>query len=170
MTPTPPTATNPTTGSKIRKAFGMSADSVNFWANWFLVAALVIGVVSTYLVVVSGNAKEANLKSELRDKDDALEKYKLETGEKISEANARQKEAELKLEQLRRLSGPRNINFDIFKKELEGKPKAHVQIWYLPDVSDGYQARSYIRSRGEGEATPDSRKWCTTLALLWPAR
>jgi hypothetical protein len=47
-------------------------------------------------------------------------------------------EAQLKLEQLRKLAEPRNINFDVFRKELEGKPKARVQIWYLPDSSDGY--------------------------------
>src|SRR4051812_29984434 len=51
----------------------------------------------------------------------------------IAESNARQKEAELKLEQLRSLSGPRDIKFDAFKKELEGKPKLPVAIWYLPD-------------------------------------
>jgi len=63
----------------------------------------------------------------------------------IAEANARQKEAELKLEQLRKLAGPRGINFDIFKKELEGKPKAPVAIWYLPDSSDGYWFASRLQ-------------------------
>jgi hypothetical protein len=61
-----------------------------------------------------------------------------ESGTKIAEANARQKEAELKLEQLRKLAGPRGINSDTLKKELAGKPKAPVFIWYLPDSSDGY--------------------------------
>ena len=58
----------------------------------------------------------------------------------IASANAREREAELKLEQLRNLAGPRDINFDIFRREIEGKPKAHVQIWYLPDSSDGRPA------------------------------
>jgi hypothetical protein len=57
---------------------------------------------------------------------------------KTAEANARAKEADLKLEQLRRLAGPRSLNHDVFLKELEGKPKAHVAIWYLPDTSDGW--------------------------------
>lgn len=61
-----------------------------------------------------------------------------ESNEKIAESNARQAEAELKLEQLRKLSGPRGVDFDVLKKELEGKPKARVAIWYLPDSSDGY--------------------------------
>lgn len=57
---------------------------------------------------------------------------------KIAEATARQTEAELKLEQLRKFAGPRSINVEAFMKALEGKPKGHVQIWYLPDLSDGW--------------------------------
>jgi hypothetical protein len=61
-----------------------------------------------------------------------------ESNTKIAEANARQSEAELKLAQLRKLAGPRSINFDVLKKELEGKPKAPVVIWYVPESSDGF--------------------------------
>lgn len=43
----------------------MSADNVFFWANWVLVGALIIGVVSTYAIVVSGNIKEAALRREV---------------------------------------------------------------------------------------------------------
>ena len=55
----------------------MSADDVSWWANWILVGALMVGVAATYAIVVSGNIKEANLKRELKEKDDALETYKL---------------------------------------------------------------------------------------------
>ena len=68
--------------------------------------------------------------------EEALDRYKLDTGKQIAEANARQKEAELKLAKLRKLASPRSIDVETFVKTLEGKPKAHVQIWYLPDVSD----------------------------------
>jgi hypothetical protein len=63
----------------------------------------------------------------------------------IAEANARQSEAELKLGQLRALAGPRDIKFEEFKKALEGKPKAPVSIWYLPDSSDGYWFASRLQ-------------------------
>jgi hypothetical protein len=63
----------------------------------------------------------------------------------IAEANAREKEAEVRLEQLRALSGPRDFNFDIFRDEIADKPKAHVQIWYLPDSSDGFWFASRLR-------------------------
>jgi hypothetical protein len=59
--------------------------------------------------------------------------------QRTAEFGTRTKEAELKLEQLRRLAGPRSLNHDILVKELEGKPKPHaVEIWYLADASDGW--------------------------------
>ena len=46
--------------------------------------------------------------------------------------------AELQVATLQKLAGPRMINAEAFRKALEGKPKAHVAIWYLPDTSDGW--------------------------------
>ncbi len=66
----------------------MSADDVSWWANWILVGALLIGVAATYAIVVSGNIKEANLKRELKEKDDALEKYKLTVEGKVADAKS----------------------------------------------------------------------------------
>ncbi len=70
-----------------------------------------------------------------------------EAGDGITaEAKARQREAELKLEQLRELAGPRSIDHVVFAKELEGKPKPqHVQIWYLPDSTDGWTFSFHLR-------------------------
>ena len=42
------------------------AEFVSFWANWTLVAALVLGVVATYAIVISGNAKERHWADEKR--------------------------------------------------------------------------------------------------------
>jgi hypothetical protein len=66
----------------------MSADDVSWWANWILVGALLVGVAATYAIVVSGNIKEANLKRELKEKDDALEKYKLTVEGKVADAKS----------------------------------------------------------------------------------
>lgn len=41
------------------------AELVSSWANWALVGALVVGVLATYAIVVSGNVKEAAMKGEL---------------------------------------------------------------------------------------------------------
>lgn len=41
------------------------AEFISFWANWVLIGALVIGVVATYGIVVSGNVKETAAKLEV---------------------------------------------------------------------------------------------------------
>ena len=64
----------------------------------------------------------------------------------IAESNARQKEAELKIEELRKIAGPRSINHGVFARELEGKPKSRVQVWYLPEISDGFWLATQIVS------------------------
>jgi hypothetical protein len=47
-------------------------------------------------------------------------------------------EAALKLEELRRVSEPRRINVELFKKELGNTPQPdRVDIWYVPELSDG---------------------------------
>lgn len=108
--------------NQVRRMLGLSLHS---WENAMVISLIIAGLfaliagVSTWAVV------------------------RLQRVE-IAEANARQSEAELKLAQLRQLAGPRSLNFDTFKKELEGKPKARVAIWYLPDVSDAYSFASRL--------------------------
>jgi hypothetical protein len=77
-----------TNGRNIKGVRQMSADDVSWWANWILVGALLVGVAATYAIVVSGNIKEANLKSELKEKDDALETYKLTVDGKVADAKS----------------------------------------------------------------------------------
>jgi len=98
----------------------MSADGVFTLATWIGVVALGIGVVCACAIAISGKIR-----------DDRLTLALAESAQKTADA-------ELKLAQLRKLAGPRGINLDTFKKELEGKPKHSVQIWYLPDLSDGW--------------------------------
>lgn len=129
-----PTIEKTTPSKKVKRMWGLALDSWNSIMLGSLgVAALVAVViaVSTRAVIVLQKAEE------LQTKDD-FDRYKVEAGERIAASEARTKEAELKLEQLRKLAGPRDINLDVFKAELEGKPKAPVVIWYLPDSSDGY--------------------------------
>jgi HAMP domain-containing protein len=122
-----------------------------YWLSWMsllrnIAAALL--VVGAALAFAEGWISEPWRKTvdDARTIEIARLSTSLETARaEIAAANAREKEAELKLEQLRNLAGPRDINFDVFHKELEGKPKAHVQIWYLPDSSDGYWFASRLR-------------------------
>jgi len=43
----------------------MTADSVNVWANGFLIVSLIVGVVATFAIVLSGNIKEKEFKKEI---------------------------------------------------------------------------------------------------------
>jgi hypothetical protein len=104
------------TSKEVRRMLGLS---LHGWENFMVVSLIIAG----FFALIAGVTTWAVI---------SLQRIE------IAESNARQKEAELKLEQLRKLSGPRDINFDTFQKELQGKPKAPVVIWYLPDSSDGY--------------------------------
>jgi hypothetical protein len=115
------------------------------WENAMVVFLIIAG----FFALVAGVATWAVVRLqrlEIVKSEQEFEKYKLDTRKEISDANARQKEAELKLAQLRKLAGPREINFDRLKEELEGKPKAPVAIWYVPEVSDGYWFASRLFS------------------------
>jgi len=103
------------------------------WANVALVAALAVGVVATYLIVSTTNVKEHHWRE-----------FRQQSDERIAEQTRKAREAELKLEQLRRTAAPRSLNSDIFAETLKGAPKAHAQIWYLPDTSDGLSFSSEI--------------------------
>jgi hypothetical protein len=111
--------------------------SLDSWNN-LIVAFLALGAFSAVAVGVATYVAFQLQKTDAQETAAAFDRFKIDTGKKIADANARQKEAELKLAQLRKLSGPRDIDFDVFKDEIEGKLKAPVAIWYLPDTSDGY--------------------------------
>lgn len=133
-------------------------------ANWFFIGSLVVGVVSTILIVWMSGVKETywekdrtesaeriaivaaqgdKARAELGSAQTDIAKAKTQTAalerdtakarQAIVEANARTKEAELKLEQLRKDLGPRHLQRDIFLKEMLGQPSAQVEILYLQD-------------------------------------
>lgn len=119
------------------------AEDIFWYANWVLVGALVVGVLATYAIVVSGDAKERHLKHELSEKDLAFNKYKIEAAERVAtletsaaEAGARQKEAELALQRVRRVLNSRTIPAPEFLELLEPQPKGDVEILYLRDDSE----------------------------------
>jgi hypothetical protein len=61
-----------------------------------------------------------------------------------AQAHERAAEAELKLEQLRKQLGPRQLNPETFRKAMEGKPKARVKILYVRDDPDSYDLAGQI--------------------------
>jgi len=85
--------------------FGFGLDS---WNN-VMVWALGIGAAAALVVVLSQWVIIKLQKYEAEEQAALFERFKLETSKQIAEANARQKEAELKLEQLRAKLAPRLI-------------------------------------------------------------
>src|ERR1700726_3955452 len=43
------------------------AEFISFWSNWILIGALIVGVVATYGIVVSGNVKESAANTKIAD-------------------------------------------------------------------------------------------------------
>ena len=111
----------------------MSSDNIFYWGNWALLGALILGVIATFAIVVSGNDRDRALKQELKDKD-----------ESIAKANARTKEAELKLEELRREVGPRRVNRQVFLNAIKGDVKGQVEILYLRDDPECFDVAQQI--------------------------
>jgi len=92
--------------------------------------AAVAVVVTTASVVVLQREENTRTKQE-------FEAYKLETGLKLAEAQARQREAELKLYEVReQLGRPRTVNEEEFKKAVANVPRRKVVISYTEDDPD----------------------------------
>lgn len=64
---------------------------------------------------------------------------------KSAEANEKAKVAELKLEQLRRDVGPRQLNRAGFLSALAGQPSAPVEIFYLRDDPECFELAQQVR-------------------------
>lgn len=116
-----------------------------WWDFWLIISVIAAALVATAVGVTTAGSIISHKREAMR-AEEALDRYKIETGKQLAEANARQKEAELKLAQLRKLAGPREIDIDKLKDGLQGQPKAPVVIWYVPEVSDGYWFASRLFS------------------------
>lgn len=85
-----------------------TAEWLSFWSNWILIGALILGVLATYGVVVSGNVKEAALKRD------------------IAASNKRAASAELETQQIKERMAPRFMKGEPFLAALKGGPVAKV--------------------------------------------
>ncbi|WP_157083445.1 hypothetical protein [Bradyrhizobium manausense] len=117
----------------------------DWWDFWLIISAIAAAIMATAVGITTAGSLISH-KREAALAEETLGQYKLETAKQLAEANARQKEAELKLAQLRKLAGPREINFERLNEALKGQAKAPVVIWYVPEVSDGYWFASRLFS------------------------
>ncbi len=125
------------------------ADTLFAWSNVILIFGAALVLIGTIGSIKLAAVREHFADIRISDNESATKQAIAESD--VAKADAaraaeRTKEAELKLAQLRKLSGPRDINLEVFKRELEGKPKATVAIWYLPDSSDGYWFASRLQA------------------------
>jgi hypothetical protein len=124
-----------------------------------LVGALIVGVLATYAIVVSGNIRDKELKRELKDKDDQIANARGEEAKAVSaEANVRaeeakeralnagkevaklqteaavakrrQAEAETQLAKVTKRQEPRSINIELIASALKTAPPAKVILLY----------------------------------------
>ena len=94
-----------------------SAEFISFWANWLLVGALVVGVIATWGIVVSGDVKETALKRDLG-----------EAVARASEANAKALQAQLELAKYRVGRSLREEQKSQMEEVLKSAPKDPVII------------------------------------------
>jgi hypothetical protein len=109
------------------------------WANFGLIVGLVVGIVSTVLLVWMGNAKESYLRTHIAG-----------AGKAAAQANERSKVLEgdnlnlrLELDKSIQHQYPRQLTAE-FAEELAGRPKAAADIWYSPEDTEAFILASQI--------------------------
>jgi hypothetical protein len=96
------------------------------WWDFWLIVSVIIAALAAAGVGVATAGSIISHKREAKAAEEALDLYKLETRKKISEADARTKQAELELQ---KRTNPRFIAPDDLKAALAGKPTAKPEIW-----------------------------------------
>jgi hypothetical protein len=121
-----------------------TANNIADVANWFFIGSLVVGVVSTILIVWMAGVKETYWEKDRTESAERIASLVVQ-GDQLrkdtAEANARTKESELALAEL---SSPRNIDPAPFKKALEGVTPINVEILYAESCSDCFWLASWI--------------------------
>jgi hypothetical protein len=105
------------------------AEFISFWSNWILIGALIVGVVATYGIVVSGNVKESAANTRIADANARA----AEAGQKAEEEKLERVKIEQEiLKQLR----PRDLSkqqFDDLVSALKGKINKKLSVHTLTD-------------------------------------
>ena len=109
---------DPNTSRNKHKVAGMKitpelADSIFSSANWVLVAALILGVLATYAIVVSGKVRDQSLKLELQKSSERIALLTTQGDEaraQIARANQTAEEERLARVKIEARLAPRNLN------------------------------------------------------------
>jgi hypothetical protein len=114
------------------------AEFVSFWSNWILVGALVVGVLSTYGIVISSNVKEAALKKDVGVLNTAA-----------ADANERSRELERKTAELRKETVAAQLELAKFKAP---RALADEQMAGLSDFAKRHSQTTVFFSVASGDA------------------
>jgi hypothetical protein len=128
-------ATTADSSKEVRRMLGLS---LHGWENAMVVFLIIAG----FFALIAGAATWAVVRLqriEIAESKIEFEKYKLDTAKGISEANARAKEAELKLLELKSQQEPRIIDGDKFREVARDGPKAKVELLYVKEDAESYQ-------------------------------
>jgi hypothetical protein len=129
------------------------AEFISFWSNWILIGALIVGVVATYGIVVSGNVKESAANTEIadakRDTAAALERIAVLNKETarlsadaeasraaIADANARAIEAQAQLAQFKAPRTMTEVQARHFVEKASKYSGTQADIWIIGDTPE----------------------------------
>lgn len=116
----------------------MNANDVFTWANWLLLASLVVGVISTYAIVVSGKLREEQSKRELAE----ARTVAAQAHERAALLEKDAAAARLETEHLKALAAWRRISTNQHAKLLDalrGKIKGKVWIEFVESDPEASQ-------------------------------
>jgi hypothetical protein len=142
--------------------------SGEFWDFW-LIASVVVAALAAIAIGVTTTGSIVSHKREAATAEDALDRFKLETEKKISESNARTKEAELKLAEVReKLGRPRRLDDQKFTARIANVPRLPVRVSAASDEPDShwlsFSISGALRSAGWEESwspeTDENLKRC----------
>jgi hypothetical protein len=146
--PMPARTATATSGANRSKESGMGmsrawAEWLSYWGNWALVFALVLGVLSTFAVVIGGNVKEAFLNSDLalmRDKAANTERGNLQLRLALQHEQTMRMGRALRPDQIAALQG------------LRGKVKELTVVWSRETEPSGFGMQIATTLMGAGVA------------------
>lgn len=111
-------------------AMRMNADDVYIWANWLLLASLIVGVISTYGIVASGKLRDEQSKRDLAE----ARTVAAQAHERAAILEKEAASARLETERLKALAAWRRISSDQHAKlveSLRGKVKGKVWVEFV---------------------------------------
>ncbi len=112
--------------------------SLHFWERIFFISTGIAAIAGSVSVIAACIAGVVGYQ--------VTDRWQKDADLRIAEANARAKESELKLEQLRKEVGPRQLNRAAFLHALKDQPKAPVAILYLRDDPDSLEFAQEIEN------------------------